>query len=114
MQPQKAAAKSDTLWLSPRLVERPSLLIGEKQGAPGSFAMKAFRKVPAPHPGGNGDASRRDREDLAAYIVEMTGELARLAGEADLPMLAYFLNLARVEAQITVRERPVRDLCRGA
>ncbi len=76
--------------------------------------MKAFKEVPAPHREGNGDASHRDREELAAYIVEMTGELARLAGEAGLPMLAYFLNLARVEAQITVRERQVRDLRQGA
>ena len=76
--------------------------------------MKAFEEVLAPHREGNGDASGRDREELAAYIVELTGELARLAGEAGLPMLAYFLNLARVEAQITVRERQVRDLRRGA
>ncbi len=76
--------------------------------------MKAFKEALAPHREGNGDASRRDREELAAYIVEMSGELARLAGEADLPMLAYFLNLARVEAQITVRERQVRDLRQGA
>ena len=76
--------------------------------------MKVFKEALAARHEGNGDASRRDREDLAAYIVEMTGELARLAGEAGLPMLAYFLNLARVEAQITVRERNVRDLRRGA
>ncbi|MFY9656264.1 MAG: hypothetical protein WAK01_06715 [Methylocystis sp.] len=76
--------------------------------------MKAFNEALAGRHEGNGDASRRDREDLAAYIVEMTGELARLAGEAGLPMLAYFLNLARVEAQISMRERSARDLRRGA
>ena len=43
----------------------------------------------------------------------MTGELARLAGEAGLPMLAYFLNLARVEAQIAVRETDGSVLQRG-
>jgi hypothetical protein len=47
---------------------------------------------------------RQDKAALAAYIVEMTAELARLAGDAGMPMLAYFLNLARVEAQIAVRE----------
>jgi len=55
----------------------------------------------------------RDQAELAAYIVEMTGELARLAGEAGLPMLAYFLNLARVEAQIAVRETDRSVLQRG-
>ena len=44
---------------------------------------------------------RQDRAELAAYIAEMTAELAQ---GAELPMLAYFLNLARVEAQIAVRE----------
>jgi hypothetical protein len=38
----------------------------------------------------------------------MTAELARLAGGAGLPMLAYFLNLARVEAQIYTRENDLR------
>jgi len=59
------------------------------------------------------DAPRQDQAELAAYIVEMTVELARLAGEAGLPMLAYFLNLARVEAQIAVRETDRSVLQRG-
>jgi hypothetical protein len=42
----------------------------------------------------------------------MTAELAGLAGKAHLPMLAYFLNLARVEAQIYVRENDVRTIAR--
>jgi len=74
--------------------------------------MKAFTEALAARR--EVEASRQHQADLAAYIVEMTGELARLAGEADLSMLAYFLNLARVEAQITVRERELRDLRRGA
>jgi hypothetical protein len=37
---------------------------------------------------------------VAAYIADMSAELATLAGRAHLPMLAYFLNLARIEAQI--------------
>ncbi len=49
---------------------------------------------------------------LAAYIAEMTAELARLAGNARLPMLAYFLNLARVEAQIYARENGAREIAR--
>jgi len=36
-----------------------------------------------------------------AYVSDITAELARMAGEAELPMLAYFLNLARVEAEMS-------------
>ena len=53
-----------------------------------------------------------DAASLAAYIAEMTAELARLAGNARLPMLAYFLNLARVEAQIYARENGAREIAR--
>jgi hypothetical protein len=49
---------------------------------------------------------------LAAYIADMTAELAELAGNARLPMLAYFLNLARVEAQIYARENDIREIAR--
>ncbi len=41
---------------------------------------------------------------IAGYIADMTAELASLAGRSQLPMLAYFLNLARVEAEIRSRE----------
>ncbi len=53
-----------------------------------------------------------DAASLAAYIAEMTTELARLAGNARLPMLAYLLNLARVEAQIYARENGARESAR--
>jgi hypothetical protein len=50
--------------------------------------------------------------ETAAYIAEMCAELSKLAGAADLPMLGYFLNLARVEAQIFVRENDPRAAMR--
>lgn len=53
-----------------------------------------------------------DAASLAAYIADMTAELAGLAGKARLPMLAYFLNLARVEAQIYARESDSRKIAR--
>jgi len=71
--------------------------------------MNRLAKALATPPDMEREASRQDQVDLAAYIVEMTSELARLAGEARMPMLAYFLNLARVEAQITVRENDLRE-----
>ena len=75
--------------------------------------MNALTKSLAPRADKRFESPRQDQAELAAYIVEMTGELARLAGEAGLPMLAYFLNLARVEAQIAVRETDGSVLQRG-
>ncbi len=42
---------------------------------------------------------------VSAYISDISAELARMAGEAKLPMLAYFLNLARVEADMSQRKK---------
>ncbi len=75
--------------------------------------MNRLVKAVAAAPDLERQSSRQDQADLAAYIAEMTGELAQLAGEAGMPMLAYFLNLARVEAQITVRENDLREPRRG-
>lgn len=46
----------------------------------------------------------RERADMLRYISEMTGELASLAGGARLPMLTYFLNMARVEAELQLAD----------
>ena len=43
-------------------------------------------------------------EDVARYIAEMTGQLAALAGAQRMPMLTYFLNMARVEAEMQAIE----------
>ena len=40
--------------------------------------------------------------EAAEYIEAMTGELALMAGQANLQMLTYFLNMARVEAQLQI------------
>ena len=79
----------------------------------GAIAMNRLAKALATPRDIEREATCQVQADLAAYIVEMTGELARLAGEAGMPMLAYFLNLARVEAQITVRESDLREPRRG-
>ncbi len=44
-----------------------------------------------------------DTDSVAEYIAEMCVELADLAGKVNQPMLAYFLNLARLEAEMHVR-----------
>lgn len=41
---------------------------------------------------------------IADYIAELTTELAGMAERSELTMLAYFLNLARVEAEFRSRE----------
>lgn len=40
------------------------------------------------------------RLDVADYISAMAGDLQALARDADLPTLAYLLDMARVEAEI--------------
>ena len=43
--------------------------------------------------------------ETAAYVAALSAELASLAAAAGLPMLAYFLNLAHVEAEINARDQ---------
>jgi hypothetical protein len=49
---------------------------------------------------GNADESA----SMVSYIADMSAELASLAGSCNQPMLAYFLNLARVEAELRARK----------
>jgi hypothetical protein len=58
----------------------------------------------------------QDAASMAGYIADMASELASLASHSDLQMVAYFLNLARVEAEIRSRElggRPIQRRARG-
>ncbi|MFT4098427.1 MAG: hypothetical protein QM651_15015 [Rhodoblastus sp.] len=48
----------------------------------------------------------REREDMLRYISGITGELAAMAGAAHMPMLTYFLNMARVEAEMQFHQTP--------
>lgn len=48
---------------------------------------------------------------LASYIAEMSAELAQLAARCELTMLAYFLDLARVEAEFRSRELAAPTQC---
>ena len=41
--------------------------------------------------------------EIARYIAQMTAEMAGMAGAARLEMLAYFLNMARNEAELVCR-----------
>jgi len=50
-------------------------------------------------------ATAEDPEGAAEYIAHMAAELANIAGVAGLGMLAYFLDMARVEAETHSRRR---------
>jgi hypothetical protein len=53
-----------------------------------------------------GDSSLDPAEraiETAAYIADMTGELARLAAKAELDTLSYLLAMAHVEAEVLAR-----------
>ena len=45
----------------------------------------------------------RDRDQVAAYVADLTGELALVARRHGLDTLAYLLDMARLEAESTAR-----------
>jgi hypothetical protein len=64
------------------------------------------RKQEVPKASDTTDCSAGSDESasMVAYIADMSAELASLAGSCNQPMLAYFLNLARVEAELRARK----------
>jgi hypothetical protein len=50
-------------------------------------------------PGGPDPAAPPSRVDTAHYIEEMAGELSRLARNANLELLAYLLDMVKLEAR---------------
>lgn len=48
--------------------------------------------------------TNEEAASIASYIADMADEMAKLAGRCDMPMLCYFLNLARAEAEMRARE----------
>ena len=43
--------------------------------------------------------------EIASYIAQMAGELALLASSAKFELLAYFLDMARVESELIAHKR---------
>jgi hypothetical protein len=69
---------------------------------------------PAPSEDSTGDDGRQEDtgpgpqgapgpRDTAAYVAELTAELSKLASGAGLDVLAYLLDMARLEATKSVR-----------
>jgi hypothetical protein len=48
--------------------------------------------------------AHEEAASIASYIADMSDEMAKLASRCDMPMLCYFLNLARAEADMRARE----------
>jgi hypothetical protein len=46
----------------------------------------------------------RKRRPSRHISLDMSDEMAKLASRCDMPMLCYFLNLARAEADMRARE----------
>jgi hypothetical protein len=46
----------------------------------------------------------RTVEEVAVYIGQMTAEMATMARASDMKLLAYFLDMARLEANVTARK----------
>lgn len=59
-------------------------------------------------------AARRERREkeaeIARYIAGMTGELAAMATGARLDMIAWFLSLARLEAEMVTKQQIIDGL----
>ncbi len=54
-----------------------------------------------------GDGNGTVRQERAEYIERMTQELSRMAAAANLPVLAYLLEMATQEAAETRASQPV-------
>lgn len=47
--------------------------------------------------------AQQKKIDTARYIADLTAEMAEMAGKERLDVLAYFLSMARVEAELMAR-----------
>ncbi len=66
-------------------------------------ASKIHSKKPSESTAENAKANE-EAASIASYIADMADEMAKLASRCDMPMLCYFLNLARAEADMRARE----------
>ena len=44
--------------------------------------------------------------EIVRYIAEMSAQMAQMAAAADLDLLAYFLDMARIESELALRRGP--------
>jgi hypothetical protein len=53
------------------------------------------------------DLRQQKQIDTARYIAELSAEMAAMAGSERMDVLAYFLSMARVEAELCARNHQI-------
>ena len=79
---------------------RPGKIAPADQGA----ARPRLGTPPQPLSGPLNEADPALAIESARYIAQMSGELAAMARNANLDLLAYFLDMARVEATSSIHK----------
>lgn len=71
-------------------------------GKPGTITQIVFGQNSTSHAGAknktNQNCDPAVREEISRYIAQMSGEMAVMARSAKLDVLAYFLEMAKIEA----------------
>jgi signal transduction histidine kinase len=81
-------------------------LIAPNRGEPDMIPKKMTHTDPPTMRQNGQDELIVEQAALARYIADLTAELARMAGQKQLDLLTYLLNMARVEAELTARRDP--------
>jgi hypothetical protein len=58
--------------------------------------------APAPFPGPARGETTNEARDIARYVADMAAQLEAMSEAAELELLAYFLSMARAEAEMVV------------
>ncbi len=68
-------------------------------------------EAPAPRTPAQTRQERRESEaEVATYIAQLTAEMGAMASAARLDLVAYFLSLAKMEAETVARRHIMEDL----
>ena len=81
-----------------RMLKRPTGVRAKDQGVPARKIAEARRE------------RQESAAEIAGYIAQLTSEMASMAGAAQLDLLAYFLSLARMEAETITRRHVLEQL----
>ena len=70
--------------------------------------IRARRPHAAAKCGGFAQERLESEAEIAGYIAQLTAEMGQMAQSARFDLLAYFLSLAKLEAE-TIQRRPIMD-----
>ncbi len=79
------------------------------RGAARKSGLLVSNDISGEAPGQNLKAEAPDpraRAEIAGYIAQLTAEMSRMAEKSGLETLAYFLSMARLEAEMNRRQSP--------